>query len=172
MTDLAEAEGLKVPQLSDKTIRELSAIIPPQGTSVKNPLDVGWRFIAGGHLPKVLELLRHDPQVDALIFMQPLALFNRFGGRSAVSMLMKQTLSGQKILNKPMILVVEKTDGFDGEKVESEAIERYRAANIAAFPDFRLAVRVTGYLAEYRAFLNRSSGRATDIEKVAEAHAS
>ncbi|MBI4766310.1 MAG: CoA-binding protein [Deltaproteobacteria bacterium] len=155
MTDQAEAEGLKVPQLSDDTIRELETIVPPQGTSVKNPLDVGRRFFAGDNFNRVMELLRDDDRIDALIFMQPIAMFNRFGGRTGISMLLKQTLAGQNILKKPMILVVEKNDGFGGDRVVKEAIERYHAANLATFPDFRLAVKITGYLADYQAYLDR-----------------
>ena len=132
--------------------------MPPQGTSVKNPLDVGRRFFAEGNFPKILELLRDDPNVDALIFMQPIAMFSRFGGRAGISMLLKMTIAGQKILKKPMVLVVEKNDGFGGDRIVKEAIERYHAAHLATFPDFRLAVRVTGYLAEYQAFLDRQEG--------------
>ena len=93
--------------------------------------------------------------IDALIFMQPIAMFSRFGGRAGISMLLKQTLAGQNILKKPMILVVEKNDGFGGDRVVKEAIERYHAANLATFPDFRLAVRITGYLADYRIWIGR-----------------
>jgi acyl-CoA synthetase (NDP forming) len=155
MTDQAEAEGLKVPQLSDHTIRELETIVPPQGTSVKNPLDVGRRFFAGSNFDKVMQLLRDETGIDSLIFMQPIAMFSRFGGRAGISMLLKQTVAGQNILKKPMILVVERNDGFGGDRVVKEAIERYHAANLATFPDFRLAVRITGYLADYQAYLDR-----------------
>lgn len=155
MTDQAEAEGLKVPQLSDQTIRELETIIPPQGTSVKNPLDVGRLFFAGNNFDKVMELLREETGIDALIFMQPIALFSRFGGRAGISLLLKQTMAGQNILKKPMILVVERNDGFGGERIVKEAIERYHGANLATFPDFRLAVRITRYLADYKNFLDR-----------------
>ncbi|MBW1709811.1 MAG: hypothetical protein JRJ73_07990, partial [Deltaproteobacteria bacterium] len=40
MTDAAEREGLKVPHLSEKTIRALEEFVPLQGSSVKNPLDM------------------------------------------------------------------------------------------------------------------------------------
>ena len=158
MTDQAEAEGLKVPRLSEETIRQLEVIVPPQGTSVTNPLDVGRRFFAGDNFNRVMELLKDDTNIDALIFMQPIALFSRFGGRAGISMLLKQTIAGQHILKKPMFLVVEKDDGFGGDRMVKEAIERYHAANLATFPDFRLAVKIIGYLAEYQTFLDRQTG--------------
>jgi acyl-CoA synthetase (NDP forming) len=156
MTDQAEAEGLRVPPLSERTVRELEAIVPPEGTSVKNPLDVGRKFFTEGHFHKLMELLRDDPLVDALIFMQPIALFSRFMGRAGVGMLVKLTLTAQKILEKPLILVVEKTEGFGGEQAVKEAVERYHGADLATFPDFRLAARITRYLADYQAFLMKS----------------
>ncbi|MGA3085618.1 MAG: CoA-binding protein [Thermodesulfobacteriota bacterium] len=155
MTDIAEAEGLKVPELSSETIRQLKQIVPPEGTSVKNPLDVGRRFFSGGNFTKFLELLRDDPLVDALIFSQPIGMFVRFFGRSGSNMLLEMTLAAQKTLKKPMLLVIEKDAGFGGESVIDEVIERYHEANLATFPDFRLAVRIAGYLADYQTFLGR-----------------
>ena len=155
MTDQAEAEGLKVPRLSEETIRQLEALVPPQGTSVINPLDVGRRFFAGNNFNKVMELLRDDANIDALIFMQPIAMFSRFGGRTGISMLLKQTMAGHNILNKPMFIVIEKDDGFGGDQFVKEAIERYHAANLATFPNFQLAVKILGYLADYQAYLDR-----------------
>ena len=40
MTDDAESAGLKVPHLSDETIRALNEFVPVHGQSVKNPLDI------------------------------------------------------------------------------------------------------------------------------------
>lgn len=122
---------------------------------MKNPLDVGRRFFAGGNFNKVLELLRDDPNIDALIFTQPIAMFVRFAGRVGIGMFLEMTLAAQKILKKPIVLVIEKDIGFGGESIVDEVIERYHDANLATFPDFRLAVRITGYLAEYQAFLDR-----------------
>jgi len=155
MTDIAEGEGLKVPQLSADTIRRLEEIVPPQGTSVKNPLDIGMRSFSGGNISELLKLLRDDPNTDALIFTQPIAMFQRFAGRAGVNMLLEMTLASREIFTKPMFLVIEKAEGFGGEHLVEEAIERYHAANLATFPDFRLAVRVAGYLADYQAFLGK-----------------
>jgi len=70
-------------------------------------------------------------------------------------MLLEMTLAAQKTLKKPMLLVIEKDAGFGGESVIDEVIERYHEANLATFPDFRLAVRIAGYLADYQTFLGR-----------------
>ncbi|MBN1382371.1 MAG: CoA-binding protein [Deltaproteobacteria bacterium] len=153
MTDIAESEGLKVPHLSEKTIKRLQEIVPPQGTSVKNPLDVGRRFFAGGNFQEFLELIREDPNTDALIFTQPIAMFQRFSGREGINMLKEMTIAAQKVFQKPIFLVIERDDGFGGQNFVQEAIEGYHAANLATFPDFRLATRVLNYMADYQAFL-------------------
>jgi hypothetical protein len=82
-------------------------------------------------------------------------MFVRFLGRGGFNMLLEMTLSAQKLLKKPMFLVIEKDVGFGGESVIDEVIERYHDANLATFPDFRLAVRIAGYLADYQSFLDR-----------------
>ena len=152
MTDIAEAEGLKVPELSPRLSVSLKRLCRPRVQVVKNPLDVGRRFFAEGNFTKFLELLRDDPLVDALIFSQPIGMFVRFLGRSGSNMLLEMTLAAQKTLKKPMLLVIEKDAGFGGESVIDEVIERYHDANLATFPDFRLAVRIAGYLAHYQIF--------------------
>jgi acyl-CoA synthetase (NDP forming) len=154
MTDIAEAQGLKVPHLSAKTIKRLEEIVPPQGTSVKNPLDVGRRFFTGGNFTEFLELIRDDPNTDALIFMQPIAMFQRFAGREGVNMILEMTLAAQKIFKKPIFIVIERGDGFGGDHFVQEAIEKYHAAGLATFHDFRLAAKVAGYMADYQAFLS------------------
>ncbi|MBN1664495.1 MAG: CoA-binding protein [Deltaproteobacteria bacterium] len=154
MTDIAEAEGLKVPHLSAKTIKRLEEIVPPQGTSVKNPLDVGRRFFAGGRFEEFIELIRDDPNTDALIFMQPLAMFHRFAGREGINIILDITLATQKIFQKPIFIVIERGDGFGGDHLLQDAITKYHAAGLATFPDFRLAVKVAGYMADYQAFLS------------------
>lgn len=154
MTDIAEIEGLKVPHLSPKTIKGLEEIVPPQGTSVKNPLDVGMKFFASGRFKEFIELIRDDPNTDAFVFMQPVAMFHRFAGREGVDMMLQITVELQKIFKKPIFIIIEPADGMGGDNLVQEVRERYAAAGLATFPDFRLAVRVARYLADYQEFLS------------------
>jgi acyl-CoA synthetase (NDP forming) len=77
MTDAAEKEGLKVPHLSEETIRSLEEFVPLQGNSVKNPLDIMGALFRGGaeNFSKLISLLRDDPNIDALIFTQNVDMF-------------------------------------------------------------------------------------------------
>jgi len=160
MTDIAEAQGLFVPRLSEGTIAKLEEIIPPQGTSVKNPLDVGMTaFFNKQNFLKIIELLRDDPRIDALIFLQQLGLFHRFGGRGVVNMMIEMTLKAKEKLEKPIMLVLEKEDAFGGEEFVKMAQDRYNNENMATFPSVELAARVTRNLADYQKFLSGQGNR-------------
>lgn len=154
MTDMAEKAGLNVPQFSPATIKKLEAIVPAEGTSVKNPLDVGMRFFASGKFKEFVELVRDDPNTDALIFSQPIGMFQRFAGREGVDMILNMTVELQKLFMKPIFIIIEPTDGFGGDNIVQEVRERYNAAGLAAFPDFRIGAKVARYLADYQAFLS------------------
>lgn len=153
MTDMAELEGLQVPLLSRKTIDRLEEIIPLQGTSVKNPLDVGRRAMMGEDFPLLVELLRDDPKVDALIFAQPLGPLYQFTGRQGINYLLEMTLKAKEQLEKPMFLVLEKDRGFVPDSIVKDAEERYHEKRLATFPNFQMAAKVIRNLADYRAFL-------------------
>lgn len=157
MTDRAELEGLKVPMLSEKTIMSLEKIIPPQGTSVKNPLDVGRTAMMGENLPYLIELLRDDPMVDALIFSQPLGPLYQFTGRQGINFLLDMTLGARDKLEKPLLIVLEKENGFVPDNIVKEAEERYHEKKVATFPNFQMAAKVMCNLADYQTYL--SSGK-------------
>jgi acyl-CoA synthetase (NDP forming) len=154
MTDRAELEGLKVPMLSEKTIASLEKIIPPQGTSVKNPLDVGRTAMMGENLISLIELLRDDPKVDALIFSQPLGPLYQFTGRQGINFLLDITVGAKDKLEKPLFIVMEKENGFVPDTIVKEAEERYHEKNVATFPNFQMAARVMRNLSDYQIFLS------------------
>ena len=155
MTDVAEAEGLTVPRLSDHTIAELNKIVPPHGTSVQNPLDLGPASMGEPMFFKVAELLRDDPKIDALIFLQPLGMVKRMGwGREGVNMIVNTTLKGREIMKKPIIPVVEKDDN-EGLDYALMAESRYFEAGVPVFPTFEMAARVLNNLADYKNYLDK-----------------
>jgi acyl-CoA synthetase (NDP forming) len=154
MTDTAEKGGLKVPHLSEKTIEKFSQFIAPQGTSVKNPLDLGGGAYFGGHFPKLIGFLRDDPNIDSLIFLQQIGMFQRMMGADQVDVFIDMTLQVRDQLKKPVFLVMEKDDAFGGEDLVKKAEKKYYEAGFAVFPSFEMAVRVVKNLADYRSFLS------------------
>ncbi|MCP4751573.1 MAG: hypothetical protein GY866_11815 [Proteobacteria bacterium] len=154
MTDIAEKEGLKVPHLSQKTVDTLREVVPPEGSSVKNPLDVGFNFFFQGNLPRLMTLLRDDPIVDALIFVQPMGILSHFIGNSGVEMLRKLTMESRDILGKPLLLVLEKDIWQLHEDLQKAIEASYHEAGIATFPTFQMAARVFDNLRKYGDYLS------------------
>ncbi|MBW2085603.1 MAG: CoA-binding protein [Deltaproteobacteria bacterium] len=157
MTDAAEREGLSVPHLTEKTIRSLEEFVPLEGSSVKNPLDMMGAFFKSGQdsFLKTFTLLRDDPNIDALIFLQMVEMFVRRGARLFLDGYMKQTLEGVKALEKPAFIVLGEGRGgsLEAEALRQEMQARYNQAGFASFPSFPLAARVMFSLFQYRTYL-------------------
>ena len=154
MTDLAEREGLKVPRLSEKSLKELRTFVPLQGSSVENPLDMMITLFDINNFIRTMELLRDDPKIDALIFLQPVHWSHQIGGRAFVDAFIKMTTDGMKVLEKPMLVALEHSLTLDGEVVRREALEKYHHVGIAAFPSFPMAAKVVSNLDQYKKYLD------------------
>jgi len=153
MTDIAEKGGLAVPHLSPHTIEKLREFVPPEGSSVKNPLDVGFAAYTSDNFLKLIDLLRDDPHIDALIFLQPAGMFYRMLGRQLVRTMIEQSLKARQRLQKPMFVVVEQDDAFGFPEAAKEARARYEDEKVATLPSFEMAVRVVNNLKKYGDYL-------------------
>jgi len=154
MTDVAETEGLKVPHLSDESISELQQFVPLEGNSVKNPLDMMITLFSKENFIKTMELLRDDPNIDALIFSQPVHWSHQVGGRAFMDMFIQMTYDGMKALEKPMVVALEQTHTLDGVVIRREAFEKYNHVGMAAFPSFQSAAQIVATMNQYYNFLN------------------
>lgn len=153
MTDAAESAGLKVPHLSEKTIRELGEFVPVHGQSVKNPLDIFSVLVNPEHFKKMIELLRDDPNVDALIYYQRVEWALR-RENIYLDMIMDMTIEGAKDLKKPLFLVLGEAGSLEGWALRKHAEERYNNAGLATFPTFDEAARAIYNLSEYQKFIS------------------
>jgi acyl-CoA synthetase (NDP forming) len=153
MTDAAEKEGLKVPHLTDKTIRSLEEFVPLQGSSVKNPLDMMGTLFRPDNFMRLIKLLRDDPNIDALLFNQMVRRFR--GSRSFVDMAVQNNIKAKEILGKPLFIILNGGGDPQSSHMVSEMEETYHNAGIATFPSFRMAARVLYNLKGYRDFLER-----------------
>ncbi len=156
MTDAAERAGLRVPHLSEATVRGLGEFVPVHGQSVKNPLDIFSVLVNPEHFKKMIELLRDDPHIDALIYSQRVEWALR---REAVflDMVFQMTVEGAQALEKPLFLVLPDTNSLEGEVLRQQTQERYRSAGIATFPAFDEAARAAYRLSEYHRYLSSRS---------------
>jgi acyl-CoA synthetase (NDP forming) len=158
MTDMAEKEGLLVPQLSDDTIKNLKEIIPVSGNSVNNPLDIGFSSVYQNReqFLRLYELLRDDPNIDALLYSRGIFRRRGSGGRADLDFLTKMTLEGIKIIKKPVLVVQEGGRSLEWEALREEAQSKYRNAGIPTFDSFQSAARVLSNLYTYKQFLDSS----------------
>jgi acyl-CoA synthetase (NDP forming) len=156
MTDMAEQHGVGVPQLSDATIERLGAVVPVQGSSVKNPLDILPFLTSEDSFKFVMELLKKDPLVDCLFFSFPFAFIYYEAGRSGVEAYMQLITKAREWLEKPLFVIVESFNAMELVVAGREAAEQLTARQIPVFPNFEVAVRVMMNLKGYHDFLARS----------------
>ncbi len=62
ISDIANQYGLKIPKLSEETKEKLKQIMPPEGTSINNPLDMGNPMYMGDY-KKILGTFMEDPRI-------------------------------------------------------------------------------------------------------------
>jgi acyl-CoA synthetase (NDP forming) len=153
MTDAAEKAGLKVPHLSEASIRGLGEFVPVHGQSVKNPLDIFSVLVNPEHFSRMIELLRDDPNIDALIYLQRVEWAIRRAG-SFLDMFLQMTIDGAKEFKKPLFVVLPDTQSMEGEMLRRQAREKYAEAGVTTFPTFEAAASAIYGLSEYQKFLS------------------
>ncbi len=65
--DLAEKYGLEVPLLSESSCARLGEILPGQGISTANPVDLGFGALKPGIYREALRILDEDPSIDIMV---------------------------------------------------------------------------------------------------------
>ena len=152
MTDVAEKNGLKVPLLSEETIKTLQGLVPLAGNSVKNPLDVF--FNNDEHFNKLIRLLSKDPNIDAFIYNMRFGGPNQFRGLSGLHHSIQNTIEASKALGKPMLIVLELTGEPEIDMLNKTIASSFHASNVATFPTFEIAARVLANLKAYNDYLS------------------
>ncbi|MBU2551727.1 MAG: CoA-binding protein [Proteobacteria bacterium] len=163
MTDAAEHAGLKVPELSPATISGLETFVPLEGSSPRNPLDILPALHSRKNLERIIDLLREDDRVDALMFLLPLPFYYVEMGRSSFSRWVDLTIQVRERLGKPILFVLEQDADPRGETIRKEVESWYLEADVATFPSFDLAARVLFKLKQYRDHLEARLLESTEL---------
>ncbi|MFH1630037.1 MAG: CoA-binding protein [Pseudomonadota bacterium] len=168
MTDFAEKEGLRVPHLTDETIRRLAEFVPLEGNSAKNPLDINPAILPTrsneGNLLRVVELLRDDRNIDAMIFsVFPKRICDMYG-KTALNAFLRLCLEATERLEKPLFISLPREDNWQMDILRRETEEWFHDAGVATFPDFRLAARVMRNMKEYGDYLSVEEPRSKQRE--------
>jgi len=159
--DACERWGLTMPPLSHETQQKLSSLLPPIGTTVKNPIDMATPFPPAPLLTSVLEVLAASEQIDVIvmrrIFLSGKGLNLVFGRRLLegdqqelrdIPLLIRQK-SG-----KPVVLVLVE-EVADLEALEFEAYRRelrdyYLAHGIPVYATLDRAIRAIAHVVKYQ----------------------
>jgi acyl-CoA synthetase (NDP forming) len=155
MTDMAEKEGLQVPHLTETSIRTLSEMIPPQGHSVKNPLDA--TFDQEDHFLRLARVLRDDPNIDALIYNMNFPWFYKDLGRSGTIRYLQKVIKGKEEMKKPLLAALQYEGEIELDVFNQEVAEWFHERRIPTCSSFEIAARVLYNLHQYQVFLNKKT---------------
>lgn len=150
--DACERAGMQMPDYSPETIARLREILPPVGTSIKNPLDTGNPHPQLQSMRAFLETVAADPNVDVVMIRRiffSVKTMIVFSGAASISMeeqeeLLSIPVEVQKKYNKPVVIVLpEELTGVEDIDIE---LERRKIR------DYFFAHNIPVYLSEQRAF--------------------
>ena len=151
MTDMAEKEGLKVPHLTEKSIQSLGEFIPPQGNSVRNPLDAS--FLQDDHFSRLARILRDDPNIDAFIYNLHFPWLFKDLGRSGMIKYLQKVIKGKEEMKKPMLVVLQQEGNIELDVFNQEVAEWFHEKHIPTCSSFEIAARVLHNLCRYQIYL-------------------
>ena len=105
--DACLSQGLEVPPLAGETRARLKAILPPDGSILRNPVDVGAIALFRGlkYLSKPMELTIKDPGVDMVIIDTPLSQLIGSLSEQGFSYVLDTFIALKKAQHKPLIVV-------------------------------------------------------------------
>ena len=160
--DASENAGLIMPPLTPDVDKQLRAILPPVGTSIKNPLDIGFPHPSSTVLQSVLETLAASDQTDVVVIRRiffSIAVSKIFAGAAAQSdeeqqALLEIPINIKKKYGKPVIIILpEELTGADAIKLEEErrTIRDYFFKNgIPVYPTENRAFTAIAHLADFK----------------------
>jgi acyl-CoA synthetase (NDP forming) len=103
--DQAEIHGLEIPLLSESTSKKLDEILPLQGISTANPVDLGFGALTPGVYEKALRILDEDPSIDLIVALGG-APSSAEDDKLMFKYFTEETLSIKDELKKPMVVVL------------------------------------------------------------------
>ncbi|MDY6795318.1 MAG: CoA-binding protein [Actinomycetota bacterium] len=103
--DAVEWYGLDLATPSEKTRLELADLLPSEGTSFSNPIDLGFGAVPPGNYGRVLELLDSDPHVDIMLAVgsAPASRGDDIGLLRAIT---DEVLEVKDAIGKPLVMVL------------------------------------------------------------------
>lgn len=140
--DAVEEAGLELADLAPSTVEEIREILPAEGTSPSNPVDLGFGAVRPGVYSRVLETVAADPSVDIILAVGS-APASRKGDPGLLNALTDEMIQAKAKVRKPVVAVF-----FPGSFLAPQFM-RLHSAGIPAYPTPTSACRS---LAQYIRF--------------------
>jgi acetyltransferase len=133
-TDNCMELGLEMAELSDATLESLAKLLPPVGTSVGNPTDIGVATLVAPNLyGETLRILNEDENVDMLLAISD-------PGWPCI----QSIVAAAKAIGKPLAVALFALPEFAAQEYGYLAQN-----NVAAFSDARRAVAALAKISKY-----------------------
>ncbi len=173
--DVCAREGLELPTLIEKTLRELGSFIPPEGTSIRNPLDIGIVLRDINLLLRALQPVAADPGIDSIVFAMPISLVLSGIDRAALASQDAQVLlpamdrQVRKVLDtiikfdhedihrKPLIVVLQAGMGPPVPGLRGRVQRELYEANIPVYLSLERASRALGKFIQFHEYQRKAS---------------
>ncbi len=159
-SDACEHVGLDVPPFAAAVREQLRSLLPPAGTSIRNPIDIGAPVIPPEAWHKILEIAASAENIDTIIATQAMHyilsgklsfLFDTTG--SFVQDSIRAPVDIKRQLGKPVVMVLpvgsEELEMIDAEKGRREIRATYLSAGIPVYPTLERAARAVSHVTEY-----------------------
>jgi len=140
--DACERYGLEVASLEPETMSRLREILPPVGTSIRNPIDMGFGAVADNIFEEVLRVVNTDRNADVVL---ALGGAPAFAGKSYIRIeeFAKELTVAKSFLTKPLFTVVPQLPQTQ------RAIHMLAGAGIPAFSEPDHAAKAIARMAWY-----------------------
>ncbi len=140
--DQAEMYGLEIPLLSESCSSRLDEILPLQGISTANPVDLGFGALTPGIYKKALRILDEDPTIDVIV-----ALGGAPSSREDDTLMFKyfteEIIEVKDELRKPLVVVM-----LPSIQMGPYSLELHRAG-VPAFLTISAAIKALSRFVDY-----------------------
>ena len=158
--DTCAREGLEMPPVSPQTRKHLASFITPDGTSIGNPLDIGFHLRDASLLARALEPVAADPAIDAVMYDIALGMIRLPAGKARERMV-KYMIDFAKtnVYGKPLLMIIRRTRGepkLRNEQAELRA--RLLEGGVPAYYTLERASRAYSRFVSYYEFQRQGAG--------------
>ena len=154
ITDAFEQAGLRIPELSDASYRELASFFTVIGGSFQNPLDSGYTIGMGqstDNLERLLSILDRDDNIDAIVMDTGAGLVaGQWHARPQILESLLDSLSGFATRSSKPFLAILQAFSREGELLSVR--DKFHERGIPTFATHERAARALSLVTAYHRF--------------------